>query len=345
LKLDENLFIHLKYTIHLKTQQEMWREGKMRRRNVLWMFIVTLVATAIVSRVAVAQEFTVVTAPTFSDLNLTPGLEFSIDITITNVQNLWGYQYVLNYNTSILTATNFTNYILPDDFDVLAGESWIDDTKGEVVVAVSSYYGAKTGFSTVETQPLTKIDFEVDGLGTTVLDISDSAFVDVYANAIKPPYNLIEADGKFSNTELLEVHDIAVSGVSASPTEVTAGESVTVSVTVENQGDFTETFTVTAYANETQIGEPQTVTDLAADASTSLTFTWDTTDVDGGVYVMRADATVPDEDDPADNVLSGDAVTVKGGGGGLAFDMYIIGGVVLVVIVVAVAVYALRARK
>jgi len=142
-------------------------------------------------------------------------------------------------------------------------------------------------------------------------------------------------------------HDIAVSGVSASPTEVTAGESVTVSVTVENQGDFTETFTVTAYANETQIGDPQTVTDLAIDASTSLTFTWDTTDVDPGTYTMEAVAsTVSGEFDTADNVLSGDAVTVKGETGvPTSILLYAVAGVATAIAAAIVLFYFFKLRK
>ena len=110
------------------------------------------------------------------------------------------------------------------------------------------------------------------------------------------------------------VHDVAVTSVTASPTEVTAGEVVTITVSVENQGEATETFDVTSYYDSVAIGT-QTVADLIAGASDMLTFSWDTTGVADGTYTISAEAsTVPGETDTADNTFEDGTVTVSAPG-------------------------------
>jgi len=105
------------------------------------------------------------------------------------------------------------------------------------------------------------------------------------------------------------VHDVAIVDVVPYPTEVTAGELVSVDVTAENQGTETETFDVTCYYDATVIGV-ETIT-LAAGELITLTFTWDTTGVAEGTYTISAEASVvPDEVDTADNVFVDGTVTV-----------------------------------
>jgi len=100
------------------------------------------------------------------------------------------------------------------------------------------------------------------------------------------------------------VHDIAITDVKASPTRVIPGDPTTITVTVENQGDFTETFTVTTFYDDTAAAPSQTVTNLAAKTSTTLSFTWHTSGVGVGEYTIRAAAsTVLGEGDTSDNTF------------------------------------------
>ncbi|MBA7665993.1 hypothetical protein ES703_74068 [subsurface metagenome] len=97
------------------------------------------------------------------------------------------------------------------------------------------------------------------------------------------------------------VHDVAVTSVSA-PTTADVGSTVTVAVDVENEGNVTETFDVTLKDGTTPIGTPQTVT-LAAGATQTLTFSWDTTGATVGSHTLTAEAsTVTGETDTADNL-------------------------------------------
>jgi hypothetical protein len=112
-------------------------------------------------------------------------------------------------------------------------------------------------------------------------------------------------------------------------------------VVVNNNGSVAETFDVTAYYNTTAI-DTQTVTDLAAGSNKTLTFTWNTTDVDAGNYIIKAVATLAGDTNPANDALTAhDQVKVKEAE---AFPwLWIIVGVVVVIIIAAV--YMLTRKK
>jgi parallel beta-helix repeat protein len=107
----------------------------------------------------------------------------------------------------------------------------------------------------------------------------------------------------------LLAHDVAVTGVLPSKTVVGRGYSLKINVTLENQGNYTETFNVTVYANTTSIGS-QTIT-LTSGASTTITFTWNTTDIPYGNYTISAYATpVPSETNITNNIYTDGWVVV-----------------------------------
>jgi len=99
----------------------------------------------------------------------------------------------------------------------------------------------------------------------------------------------------------LLIHDIAFRDVTLFKTVVGQGYPVFINITVENQGDLTENFNVTAYANTTIIATLTNVI-LTSGTSITITLTWNTTGVPYGVYTISANATqVPLETDTADN--------------------------------------------
>jgi len=111
-------------------------------------------------------------------------------------------------------------------------------------------------------------------------------------------------DGASTSTNatktILNRPDIAVINVTTSKTVVGQGFSLTINATVTNQGDYTETFNVTVYANTTII-EIKTVT-LTSGNSTTLTFKWNTTGFAKGKYTLKAIAdTITGETDIEDN--------------------------------------------
>jgi len=98
------------------------------------------------------------------------------------------------------------------------------------------------------------------------------------------------------------IPDIAVTNTVTPKTVVGQGYSLSINVTVENQGSHTEIFNVTAYANTTII-ERKEIT-LTSGSSTTITFTWNTTHFAKGNYTLKAIAdALPGEVDTADNTL------------------------------------------
>jgi len=111
----------------------------------------------------------------------------------------------------------------------------------------------------------------------------------------------------------LGVHDVAVTAVETFKTVcgntyhpvniVYENCSVSINATVENQGDFDETFNVTAKYNGNTIETINGVY-LASHTSTNVTFTWDTVGVAKGNYTISAYAwPVLGETDLGDNTL------------------------------------------
>jgi len=88
------------------------------------------------------------------------------------------------------------------------------------------------------------------------------------------------------------VNDVAVTNVTTNVTEVVPyiASYVNVTVTAKNKGDFTETFHIIAYWNETNpIGMKQII-GLTPQKETALDLTWNTTGVSPGNYTISANA-------------------------------------------------------
>jgi len=105
-------------------------------------------------------------------------------------------------------------------------------------------------------------------------------------------------------------HDILVTNITLAKTVVGQNYSTSIDLTVKNQGDCTETFNLTVYANTTVI-ETQTVNNMLNGTSTVLTFTWNTTGFAKGNYTIRAVAdTVLGETYTDDNTRTDGTVLV-----------------------------------
>ncbi len=122
-------------------------------------------------------------------------------------------------------------------------------------------------------------------------------------------YGLVDADEAASQP--MDVHDIAVMSIVA-PSCVVEGDLVSVGVSVTNEGKYDETFTLTLTdtTDAKVIGSEQVT--LVAEASTTLTFSWNTTDATHGDHVLNATASVVSgETDTADNSMTGTVTVVE----------------------------------
>jgi len=239
--------------------------------------------------------------PEISDPLMKPPRIFSVDIMIDDVEDLYGYEFKLSYNTAMLTAIGVDIHPILGEHS-FATSMMVDDDTGLIWVKVR-YYAPAIPIITYTPESLVTLTFKVDAVGSSLLDLHDTKLTDSTSTLI--PH---EATDGFVWTE---IHDVAIVNVVPSTSFVFAGTPVYIDVTAKNKGNVSETFDVKAFYDTNLIGT-QTVTNLPAGAETTLAFTWDTTGVSDGIYTIKGEAAlVPYEFNPADNVHIDGTVEVR----------------------------------
>ena len=233
------------------------------------------------------------------------GQNFTININISDVVDLYGWEFKLRWNNTLLDALNVTE----GSFLKGGGNTFfaykINNTEGYVLVDCT-LLGDVPGVDGNGT--LATVKFYVGGKGESILDLYDTTLV----SSLEQPITHIAIDGY----GYFKIHDVAITNVWSSKAEAAPGEIVYIYVTVENQGDFNETFTVNASYTlrvDPIIGT-QTVT-LSSGANTTLIFTWDTTDLSGYCTVSATASVVSGETDTADNIYTDGTVCIGSQGG------------------------------
>lgn len=252
----------------------------------------------------------------------------SVSVVIENVANMYGYQFKLYWNASILQSNqwdytkgkwipgqdpstpppqwgsnvylgvdNITN--MPDG----TSRYWISLTAGQAQNPVSGTFTVAT------------LNFKAVGAGTTLLDFPQAdprASLLGDANGVKIPHATY--DGSVTTI----VHDVAVVMVQPKSPVVVQNSSIEIDVEVKNNGNVPENFTVTTYCNNTATGVvanigTQGVTNLTAMTPENLTFLWNTTGVSPGFYQIFANASfVQNELNKTNNQLVDGTVEVAG---------------------------------
>lgn len=114
-------------------------------------------------------------------IEYTPGTTFDVNVTVTDVTDLFGYEFKLAYDTTLLTATSITPgaFFPTPNTNPNDGNAWllvdeINDGLGYVWYAVTLDAGTSSGIS--GDGILLTISFVVDpdALGGTVLDLFDT---------------------------------------------------------------------------------------------------------------------------------------------------------------------------
>jgi hypothetical protein len=230
---------------------------------------------------------------------------FNVNITITDVIDLYTWQAGMTFNASVLECLSITEgeFLKRAGVPTLWTPGTIDNTNGIIHYSACSITGSTPGVN--GSGQLMSITFRVKGSGNSTLHPTDVLLLDSDLVSIEP-VNIV--DGHVQ----IHVQDIAILSVSTSATEAYPTWTVPLDITVvvENQGTREETFDVTVYANTLIVGI-QTVT-LDAGASTTLVFHWSLTSVAEGTYNIRAEATVLyGEIDTADNTKTDGTVKIK----------------------------------
>lgn len=244
------------------------------------------------------------------------------------------------------TASFTSSPSVPDVNDTITFDASASSDPDGQIVRYEWDFGDDTYIN--ETNPTTTHVYTIAKIYTVTLTVIDNATAtqkmkDTF-NTTTVPHLWYELHSSYSTKIKFKVdHDIAVISTSASPTTVTVGNPVTISVTVENQGKETETFTVTAYYDG-NTAETKTVENLASDDTETLEFTWNTTDVTLGTYAIKAEASLEGDADPDDNIYVDGTVRVESPEKPFPIE-YVVIGVVIVIVAIGIGVFFIRRRK
>jgi len=140
------------------------------------------------------------------------------------------------------------------------------------------------------------LTFEGLGIDTFMLD----------KNSLDIPYTPVDAHYSLSAPAGPQlVHDVAI--IDVAPVNIAVGKGIplNITVTVENQGNFTENFNVTVAIDSVGVVPSQRIENLSSGGRATLLFIWDTSGSAVGNYTLTATAdTVTGETDTADNTFN-----------------------------------------
>jgi len=184
------------------------------------------------------------------------GQNFTVNIDISSVTDLYGWEFKLGWNTTVLDVVEaYEGTFLKNVADTFFTYK-VNSTAG-YIIADCTLLGMVQGASGNGT--LAAVKFYVKYRGESVLDLFDVILLDSNEQVI--PNTAV--DGHYYTS----MHDISIIDLKASKTAV--------NVTVKNNGAYTETFNVSVYytlLKDPQIGT-QTIT-LEPETNITLTFTW-----------------------------------------------------------------------
>jgi len=205
--------------------------------------------------------------PELIDPSMKLGDIFEIDIKIENAIEMYDYEFKLSYDTNVLTCLGA--YVIPPINEThFTVEMQIDDTVGIIWVYVQ-YFPPAEPFSIYDATTVTRIIFQVQNYGQTVLDLYDTRISDEQGGSMS---HVVE-DGFFATL----LRDVAIVSVRiTSSNKVYPGRNVTIEVIAMNRGNMTtETFDVTVYYDDNQIETRNVI--VSPWSNVTLTFYWNTT--------------------------------------------------------------------
>jgi len=300
-----------------------------------------------VCRVSVAAPATTMSIDPQTSAKL-PNTIFNITIVVADVSELYGWQFNITFNPTVLNYTNFyegpflkeaalaqdgDTYELPVTFNniegwVFAGRAFSTPLEhgasGSGILAYLTLKAKADGESSLH--------FDAPGVNTflNTMDLDTGLPVRI---------NFTPVDG---SVLVALVHDVAVTGLEVSESRVTVGDDVSIEVTVRNEGSVPETFDVTLSYDSTVI-KVEAVTELASGDTKPLNVTWNTKDLAPRDYTLTATAsTVFGETETADNTSS--KVVTLTAPSILPIELLLV-AVIIVVVVLGVGTLLYRKRR
>jgi hypothetical protein len=263
-----------------------------RRSMNRWALLLVIAFGLSIFPLQVVQSASTATLSVYpASITASQGQNGTISITISNVLDLYGWEFRLNWTTTLLDAVN----VVEGPFLKAGGSTFftfkVNATAGLMVVdcTLSGSVPGVNGTGTLAT-----IMFYAKNVGQSPLNLYDVILVNSSEQLIPS-----QATGGYAYVNY--GHDVAVTAVNFSPTVLFPGGLVDINATVKNQGAYSETFNVTAYANSQSIGKKSV--SLVSGSSTNIAFVWNTTGYGFGDYAISIYAwPVPGETNTANNI-------------------------------------------
>jgi len=198
-----------------------------------------------------ANSTTVYVEPSLTSIEFSQTCQ--INISISQVVDLAGWEFKLYYPNSILNATSieegpflksagstlYLNLSFTDNYNATHGLIW-------VACALQGSGPGATGNGTLAT-----ITFKAKYAGNAKLTLADTDLVD---SQMPDPNHIPHSTIDGIVRVVWGLHDITIINVKPLKTIVGQGYAMDINVTVENQGAYAETFNVTLYASRPDVG-------------------------------------------------------------------------------------------
>jgi hypothetical protein len=228
-----------------------------------------------------------VSPPEIINLTMGPSSTFDVNITLDNATNVRICIFNLTYVPSVIKWVGIQVLKVQDQFPTAT--LMADGDAGFVWVSLNY----SDPISTDPPVPIVNLRFHVESYGISPMNLTDTQLLDSEGL----PIGHDAFDGFFSNI----IRDVAVINVVPETNWIYQGWIDHINVTVQNLGNVSETFTVSANYDGSLIGIVPVV-NLPSKAQTTVTIAWDTTGVPEGNYTITGVAsTVPYESNLANN--------------------------------------------
>ena len=241
-----------------------------------------------------------VNPPEVTDPTLLPPSIVKINISTEGLRDMYGYEFQLNYNTEMLTCLGAIINIIQNQ-TYFTSKIIIDDAAGYVWVKVT-YNSPSIPITIAKPENLTTIYFLISHVGYSQLHLNNTLITDV--NGVPIPH---QTEDGFIMTV---IRDVAIIEVIPTRSWVYQNWTLDIFVTAKNLGNLSETFTIKIYYNETLI-TTYPVIDLPPNNVFSATIKWNTTGVNEGIYIIKAEASqIPYEYNITNNILCSDPIVL-----------------------------------
>jgi len=267
------------------------------------LLLFSLIYQLYISNVYAEQTKVYVDPGRITGLNV--GETIKVEIKVANVTDLRSWEVKIFYRSSALNASAITPQTekcpffnqegIPLNKQFYGIHNFTDNfnaTHGQIIAYCIIQNASVSGSGT-----LLWINFTAVGYGDSPIDIGpvweDVTMLDDSQNN---PIQHLTIGGVVH----VGLRDVSITNIET-PKTVPTNSIVKINVTAENQGEVPETFDVTLYYDNNQIGATLII-DMPGGGIQILSFTWSTNGLPIGEYTLKATATqVPGEVDLTDN--------------------------------------------